>query len=530
MKEDRPSVYLGETSRSLYERGREHWQAYREGREDSHILKHHILHHEGKGEPKFYLKPLQFHRTALNRQITEGVKISRFGESNLLNSKAEYNRSKISRLSLGEHTPDLEIAVDKEKDDDDEKNRKWEDRKVKELNKEDKKVRKRWVKVNDEWQGKTTPKRRKEDDNTDSCKKKKFKNYGEGCWGERRQVQVVGLAPYYPQPQRERVARTSNQVAKQVVELDNRKPGIFKVQDIRLYLKPIPRVESQAGQQQTNVTEREGTFVEEAKMVEKVDEVILVTGKDVKGSEDVKNCEEITVVCQKTEEESPGLRTPSGEDKKQKSKDDRSQVLKTPMMSSMKKRRRYEEEHIGSSMKKMKHSGLLQDEGYVDARRSIVEELFDEDLSWCLLCAQSPCLCLLMKTEMKIIAVKSTKEDKEDDERTGKEKTEVEDEVFLPNKKGGAGIKVGGKQVSMSVLKRNKRKVSRMKDDEIKEARKMMPSLKSFFGVTLRKTEQKGEERCKESQPEQIHHNVSAVVTKNNPCIVRDEEQRRGDS
>ena len=57
----------------------------------------------------------------------------------------------------------------------------------------------------------------------------------------------------------------------------------------------------------------------------------------------------------------------------------------------------------------------------------------------------------------------------------------------------------------------------------------MMPSLKSFFGVTLRKTEQKGEERCKESQPEQIHHKVSAVGTKNNPCIVRDDDQRRGD-
>ena len=69
-----------------------------------------------------------------------------------------------------------------------------------------------------------------------------------------------------------------------------------------------------------------------------------------------------------------------------------------------------------------------------------------------------------------------------------------------------------------------------MKDDEIKEARKMMPSLKSFFGVTLRKTGQKGEERCRESQPGQILNKVSAVVTKNNPCIVRDEEQRRGDS
>ena len=30
-----PSIYIGETSRSLFERGREHWKAYREKREDS---------------------------------------------------------------------------------------------------------------------------------------------------------------------------------------------------------------------------------------------------------------------------------------------------------------------------------------------------------------------------------------------------------------------------------------------------------------------------------------------------------------
>ena len=54
---------------------------------------------------------------------------------------------------------------------DDEQTKKWEDKKMKERTKEDKKERKRWVKINDEWQVKTTPKRMKEDDSTGSNKK-----------------------------------------------------------------------------------------------------------------------------------------------------------------------------------------------------------------------------------------------------------------------------------------------------------------------------------------------------------------------
>ena len=70
-----PAVYIGETSRSLYERGRDHWRDYNEGRENSHILNHHVLHHGGEGVPRFHLRPLAFHKTALNRQLSEAVRI-----------------------------------------------------------------------------------------------------------------------------------------------------------------------------------------------------------------------------------------------------------------------------------------------------------------------------------------------------------------------------------------------------------------------------------------------------------------------
>ena len=52
-----PSIYVGESARSLYERGKEHWRAFRNKNDDSHILKHHVLHHGGKREPAFHQVP-----------------------------------------------------------------------------------------------------------------------------------------------------------------------------------------------------------------------------------------------------------------------------------------------------------------------------------------------------------------------------------------------------------------------------------------------------------------------------------------
>ena len=50
-----PSIYLGETAKSLYERGKEHWYSFRSRAKDSHILKRHQLRLGGVGEPQFHL-------------------------------------------------------------------------------------------------------------------------------------------------------------------------------------------------------------------------------------------------------------------------------------------------------------------------------------------------------------------------------------------------------------------------------------------------------------------------------------------
>ena len=93
-----PSLYVGETARSIYERAREHWEDYKSKSSDSHIYKHHVLHHNSEEEPKFIMKVVGYHATALSRQVGEAVRIGRRGGGSLLNSKSEFNRCSIVRL------------------------------------------------------------------------------------------------------------------------------------------------------------------------------------------------------------------------------------------------------------------------------------------------------------------------------------------------------------------------------------------------------------------------------------------------
>ena len=109
---DTPSIYVGETSRTIQERLSEHWAAFRGGpkaKEGSHIFKHQQLHHGGN-PPNFILKAVEFHKTALARQTGEAVRIQRRGgEGAVLNSRGEFNRSYIPRLRLADEEVAKEI-------------------------------------------------------------------------------------------------------------------------------------------------------------------------------------------------------------------------------------------------------------------------------------------------------------------------------------------------------------------------------------------------------------------------------------
>ena len=64
--------------------------------------KHQAMEHGGE-PPAFHMRVVSYHRSALNRQVKEAVRIRRRGgASNILNSRSEFNRCHIPRLVLEE--------------------------------------------------------------------------------------------------------------------------------------------------------------------------------------------------------------------------------------------------------------------------------------------------------------------------------------------------------------------------------------------------------------------------------------------
>ena len=91
-----PSIYVGETSRSIFERAKEHCQDARLGTDESHMLKHWTNSHRGGDRPTFKFNVIQTYPDSLSRQIGEAVRIQL--RANTLNSMAVFNRSRLTRL------------------------------------------------------------------------------------------------------------------------------------------------------------------------------------------------------------------------------------------------------------------------------------------------------------------------------------------------------------------------------------------------------------------------------------------------
>ena len=177
-----PSIYVGETCRSLRERAKEHWEDLKSRNEDSHMLKHQVEVHGGDEKADFIFKVVKYHQTALSRQVGEATRIRRrCGDGRILNSRGEFNRCKISRLtlnmeeyedqSLGE-TPDLtEMEGDE-----------WQMEKSIRRDSMDKELRRKMGRISE-------PRRKRTESlgcmegPKDKKRKKKFKNVGED-WGQ----------------------------------------------------------------------------------------------------------------------------------------------------------------------------------------------------------------------------------------------------------------------------------------------------------------------------------------------------------
>ena len=94
--QDGKSVYLGETSRNMFTRGKEHDAKLQKQAEDSFMHKHQATNHPDLAG-SFLAKVTGSYRDCLTRQVTEGVNIRRC-EYQILNAKTEWHQPALWRI------------------------------------------------------------------------------------------------------------------------------------------------------------------------------------------------------------------------------------------------------------------------------------------------------------------------------------------------------------------------------------------------------------------------------------------------
>ena len=91
-------IYVGQTSRTLYERANEHQKSIKRYENSSFMFKHWAsAHPELITAPEFDFKVVRKHKDPLSRLVHEAVKINDLG---VLNSKSEWNCYRIARLTV----------------------------------------------------------------------------------------------------------------------------------------------------------------------------------------------------------------------------------------------------------------------------------------------------------------------------------------------------------------------------------------------------------------------------------------------
>ena len=94
--DDSKSVYIGESSRNLCTRSKEHLSRYRGGNNNSFIKKHQESKHRGQ-EPVYRARVTAKTRDCLSRQVREAVLIRR-SDKNILNGKSEWHQPALYRV------------------------------------------------------------------------------------------------------------------------------------------------------------------------------------------------------------------------------------------------------------------------------------------------------------------------------------------------------------------------------------------------------------------------------------------------
>ena len=109
-------MYIGEMSRSIHERSKEHQKDALDVSVKSHQAKHWMnTHPEENTQPSFRIRTIKRYRDCLSRQIGEALRIY-YSKDQLLNSKNEYVQNCISRVVANEESWERRERERKEKE------------------------------------------------------------------------------------------------------------------------------------------------------------------------------------------------------------------------------------------------------------------------------------------------------------------------------------------------------------------------------------------------------------------------------
>ena len=93
--------YWGETARTAFERGEEHLSGLEARYEKNSLWKHSLVYHEGSlTRTELKMTVVERHRSPLTRQIQEGVELECSKAKIIMNSKSEWNHSRIPRIMI----------------------------------------------------------------------------------------------------------------------------------------------------------------------------------------------------------------------------------------------------------------------------------------------------------------------------------------------------------------------------------------------------------------------------------------------
>ena len=95
-------MYIGETARNAFTRGREHWKGIVEKSEDIVFHVHGVEEHRGRVQVRdFEIKVTGVYGgDATKRQVAEAVVIQQAQGEGLLNRQDEWRQVKLSRINL----------------------------------------------------------------------------------------------------------------------------------------------------------------------------------------------------------------------------------------------------------------------------------------------------------------------------------------------------------------------------------------------------------------------------------------------